>query len=313
MFREMRRKKQALPPEECAEILRRGTSGVLAVLGDGGAVLRKIEPVVHAERHLDERRCVKQRIFPDEMALARLVLAIDGNLLSVAQDDEIYSVVLAEGGIERARNVRKIGLLRIVGADPCPVRVTAEHDARIKTGLSGALRIEIEVETVGFGGILCVVRDTPVRLPTQKDAEPKGELRDGERRLHSVYIRLDGGRPVGDRHARIGQGVRLDFVHLLRSERKRARLVCKHTAAHRADVVRNGGRFKRTVPLDGGNKLRRVVRGDGNVLRRHLLRSLGVRKEPFALRTLPSHNEGQKIRRIIPSAAIKKLPEPTVL
>ena len=36
MFREMRRKKQALPPEECAEILRRGTSGVLAVLGDGG-------------------------------------------------------------------------------------------------------------------------------------------------------------------------------------------------------------------------------------------------------------------------------------
>ena len=36
MFREMRRKKQALTPEECAEILRRGTSGVLAVLGDGG-------------------------------------------------------------------------------------------------------------------------------------------------------------------------------------------------------------------------------------------------------------------------------------
>ena len=36
MFREMRRKQQALTPEECAEILRRGTSGVLAVLGDGG-------------------------------------------------------------------------------------------------------------------------------------------------------------------------------------------------------------------------------------------------------------------------------------
>ncbi len=36
MFREMRRKKQALPQEECAAILYRGTSGVLALAGDGG-------------------------------------------------------------------------------------------------------------------------------------------------------------------------------------------------------------------------------------------------------------------------------------
>ncbi|MBC8560228.1 pyridoxamine 5'-phosphate oxidase family protein [Fumia xinanensis] len=36
MFREMRRKKQALPIEECEAVLWRGTSGVLAVLGDGG-------------------------------------------------------------------------------------------------------------------------------------------------------------------------------------------------------------------------------------------------------------------------------------
>jgi len=34
MFREMRRKKQALPIEECAAVLRRGSSGVLAVLGE---------------------------------------------------------------------------------------------------------------------------------------------------------------------------------------------------------------------------------------------------------------------------------------
>lgn len=36
MFREMRRKKQALPREECISILNRGTSGVLAVSGDDG-------------------------------------------------------------------------------------------------------------------------------------------------------------------------------------------------------------------------------------------------------------------------------------
>ena len=36
MFREMRRKKQALQIEECEAVLRRGSSGVLAVLGDGG-------------------------------------------------------------------------------------------------------------------------------------------------------------------------------------------------------------------------------------------------------------------------------------
>ena len=34
MFREMRRKKQALSPEACAEVLNRGTSGVLALQGD---------------------------------------------------------------------------------------------------------------------------------------------------------------------------------------------------------------------------------------------------------------------------------------
>ena len=36
MFREMRRKRQALSPGDCAAVLCRGTSGVLAVAGDGG-------------------------------------------------------------------------------------------------------------------------------------------------------------------------------------------------------------------------------------------------------------------------------------
>lgn len=34
MFREMRRKKQMLSVDECIEILNKGTSGVLALLGD---------------------------------------------------------------------------------------------------------------------------------------------------------------------------------------------------------------------------------------------------------------------------------------
>lgn len=36
MFREMRRRRQALPEGECVAILERMTSGVLAVEGDGG-------------------------------------------------------------------------------------------------------------------------------------------------------------------------------------------------------------------------------------------------------------------------------------
>ena len=36
MFREMRRKRQQLPNEECIEILEKNTSGVLAVSGDDG-------------------------------------------------------------------------------------------------------------------------------------------------------------------------------------------------------------------------------------------------------------------------------------
>ncbi len=36
MFREMRRKKQALPPEECSAVLAQGTAGVLALSGNGG-------------------------------------------------------------------------------------------------------------------------------------------------------------------------------------------------------------------------------------------------------------------------------------
>ncbi len=36
MFREMRRKDQSLSAADCAALLRQGTSGVLALLGDGG-------------------------------------------------------------------------------------------------------------------------------------------------------------------------------------------------------------------------------------------------------------------------------------
>ncbi len=36
MFRELRRKKQALPLEECTAVLEQGTAGVLALSGDGG-------------------------------------------------------------------------------------------------------------------------------------------------------------------------------------------------------------------------------------------------------------------------------------
>ena len=36
MFREMRRKKQSLPAEECVDILRRMLHGTLALLGDEG-------------------------------------------------------------------------------------------------------------------------------------------------------------------------------------------------------------------------------------------------------------------------------------
>lgn len=36
MFRELRRKRQLLPPNECVQILETGTSGVLAVSGDDG-------------------------------------------------------------------------------------------------------------------------------------------------------------------------------------------------------------------------------------------------------------------------------------
>ena len=36
MFREMRRKNQALDAQACSAVLDRGTSGVLAVLGDEG-------------------------------------------------------------------------------------------------------------------------------------------------------------------------------------------------------------------------------------------------------------------------------------
>ena len=36
MFRPMRRKNQALSPEECAAVLQQGSHGVLAVTGDGG-------------------------------------------------------------------------------------------------------------------------------------------------------------------------------------------------------------------------------------------------------------------------------------
>ena len=37
MFREMRLKRQQMAPDEAAEVLKKGTSGVLALAGDGGS------------------------------------------------------------------------------------------------------------------------------------------------------------------------------------------------------------------------------------------------------------------------------------
>ena len=52
MFREMRRKKQALTPEECATILEQGTAGVLALLGDNGYPYAVPLSYVFEEDHL---------------------------------------------------------------------------------------------------------------------------------------------------------------------------------------------------------------------------------------------------------------------
>lgn len=52
MFREIRRKKQALTAAECEEILREGTSGVLAVAGDDNYPYAVPINYIHCDNHL---------------------------------------------------------------------------------------------------------------------------------------------------------------------------------------------------------------------------------------------------------------------
>lgn len=52
MFREMRRRKQALSLESCVEVLRKGTSGVLAVSGDDGYPLCRTLSYVYDDGRL---------------------------------------------------------------------------------------------------------------------------------------------------------------------------------------------------------------------------------------------------------------------
>ena len=115
MFREMRRKRQQLTDAECVEILKKNTSGVLAVCGDGGYPYAVPLSYVYADEALYVH-CAKtghkldaieacdkvsfcivdqDHIVPEEYTTHFRSVILFGRARILEQEDEIHSAIEA--------------------------------------------------------------------------------------------------------------------------------------------------------------------------------------------------------------------------
>lgn len=147
MFREMRRKRQALPEAECEQILERGTSGVLALAGDGGYpyavplsyVYCGGRIVFHSAKSghkLDAvRRCSKasfcviaeDTVVPEEYTTYfRSVIAF-GRVRVLEEKEEIFAAALAAKYCPSADAAARRGAVEKESAALCMLEMRIEH------------------------------------------------------------------------------------------------------------------------------------------------------------------------------------------
>lgn len=148
MFREMRRKKQQIPSEECVEILENATSGVLSVIGDdgypygvplgfvysGGKIYFHCAKTGHK---LDAiKKCPKvsfcvvaqDDVVPEKYTTVFKSVIVFGKARILEKDDEIYSSIFA---LSKKYNPN--------GSDE-------EHNAEINKSYDRLCMVEIEIE-----------------------------------------------------------------------------------------------------------------------------------------------------------------------
>lgn len=147
MFREMRRKNQALDRTECLRILRAGENGVLAMLGDENYPYALPMNYVYADDKI-YFHCAPEGHKIDALRTCDRVsfCVIDADQVDAAQYSTRYRSIIAFG---RARIVEsaaeKIRALEAIGARFCPD--TPDKTAQeIQSALARTAVIEMQIE-----------------------------------------------------------------------------------------------------------------------------------------------------------------------
>ena len=148
MFREMRRKRQQLPEAEAVAVLERGSSGVLAVLGDGGYPYAVPLSYVYSDGKL-YFHCAKSGHKLDAVRECD-----KASFCVVARDDVVpeefttrYVSVIAFGRVrELTGDDEKIAAVRRLAEKYAPELSEAAREAAIERDLAPLCMLELNVE-----------------------------------------------------------------------------------------------------------------------------------------------------------------------
>ena len=148
MFREMRRRRQALTQEECKEILHRGTAGVLAVSGDEGYPYAVPMSYVHADNHL-YFHCAREGHKKD--ALRRNDKAsfcvIDQDQIVPERYTTFFRSVIVFGRVQEVTEEEEMKrILQLLACKYAPLQTEQQHAEAIQADWAGVCVLRLDIE-----------------------------------------------------------------------------------------------------------------------------------------------------------------------
>ncbi len=150
MFREMRRKNQKLDMEECAAILHRGTSGVLALAGDNGYPYAVPISYVYCDNKLFFH-CAKQGHKLDAIARNRKAsfCVIDQDEIAPKEYTTHYKSVIVFGEIRvLEEETEKRAAIEILGRKYAPEGAEEALQTEIERFYAALCMLELSIEHV---------------------------------------------------------------------------------------------------------------------------------------------------------------------
>ena len=148
MFREMRRKRQQLPEAEAVAVLERGSSGVLAVLGDGGYPYAVPLSYVYSDGKI-YFHCAKSGHKLDavrECDKASFCVVVRDDVVPEEFTTRYVSVIVFGRVREITGDAEKLAAMRRLAEKYAPELGEAAREAAIERDLAPLCMLELNVE-----------------------------------------------------------------------------------------------------------------------------------------------------------------------